>query len=46
MLRDVIMTEGIHVGHVPETEIIADPLAKVLERIKLQAAYVKLQLRV
>ena len=44
-LRDVIMTEGIQVGHVPGTEIIVDPFTKVLEKIKLLAAYVKLQLR-
>ena len=39
------MKEEIEVGHVPATEIIADPLTKVLEKLKLLAAYVKLQLR-
>ena len=44
-IRDTIVKEDIEVGHVPGTELLADPLTKVLERIKLQAAYVKLQLQ-
>ena len=44
-IKDTIMREEIEVGHVPGTEIIADPLIKVLDKLKLLAAYVKLQLR-
>ena len=36
-LRDTIKKEGIEVGHIPGTEIIADPLTQVLDRLKLVA---------
>ena len=43
-IRDSIQEEGIQVEHVPGVDIIADPLTKVLPKIKLIKSWEKLQL--
>ena len=43
-IRDSIQEEGIQVEHVPGVDIIADPLTKVLPKIKLIKSWEKLHL--
>ena len=42
--RDIISAEGIEVEHVPGVEICADPLTKVLGKVKLAGSHKLLQL--
>ena len=42
--RDIIHQEGIEVEHVPGVEICADPLTKVLGKVKLVESHKRLQL--
>lgn len=44
-IRDIIYAENITVEHVKGIDIIADPLTKVLPKIKLRESWNKLQLQ-
>ena len=43
-IRDLIVYEKIEVEHVRGVKIIADPLPKVLERIRMMESYEKLHM--